>query len=104
MHFLVTRDYIVIFYQVQQPLSDDGHSPDPCGRSGNDGGGGVRCSVSGGSSTAPASVVGVVEQRSLAVVRHDGFGCAGSGRMSLGLYTDLVMMMMMMTMTMIILY
>jgi len=40
----------------------------------------VRCAVSGGRSATPAAVIGIVEQRSLAVVRHDGFGCAGSGR------------------------
>lgn len=56
---------------------DIGHSPYPCGRSGNDAG--LRCAVSGGRSASPATVVGVVQQRSLTVVRHDGFGGAGSG-------------------------
>lgn len=47
----------------------DGHSPDPCGRSG----GGVWRTVSDGSRTGSSSParVGVVEQRCLTVVRHE---------------------------------
>lgn len=77
---VVSRHVILCFcYILLSYVADDGHSPDPCGRSGN-GGGSVRCAISGSGSAAPATVVSVVEQRSLAVVRHAGFGSAGSGR------------------------